>query len=335
MHTLPPTVGRIAPSPTGRMHLGNAYSALAAWLGARSVGGQIVLRIEDIDAPRMVKDADRWIMDDLAWLGLDWDGEPLYQSARYDVYEDVLADLSPQRFEGESLTYPCFCTRAQLHAASAPQESDGFVIYPGTCRPFATTPPADLASRRHATRLIMPRPGSPDSHATFDDAVFGHQDWDLPCDVGDIVLRRSDGPFAYQLAVVVDDLAQGVTQIVRGRDLLRSAAAQTWLRRQVVAVAPELLATPESPSPQYAHLPLLLDPDGRRMSKRYGSLELATLRDQGVSAQQVIGYLAYLLGLQDSPEPRDAVSLIECFTWNIVRNAGISDKCTDPSILTR
>ena len=106
MHTLPPTVGRIAPSPTGRMHLGNAYSALAAWLGARSVGGQIVLRIEDIDAPRMVKDADRWIMDDLAWLGLDWDGEPLYQPARYDVYEDVLADLSPQRFAGESPTSP-------------------------------------------------------------------------------------------------------------------------------------------------------------------------------------------------------------------------------------
>lgn len=317
------------------MHLGNAYSALAAWLGARSTGGQIVLRIEDIDAPRMVKDADRWIMDDLTWLGLDWDGEPLYQSARNDVYEEVLSRLSSRQFDGESLTYPCFCTRAQLHAASAPQESDGFVIYPGTCRPFATDPPADLAARRHATRLIMPRPGSTAAHVTFEDAVFGRQDWDLPSEIGDLVVRRSDGPFAYQLAVVVDDLAQGVTQIVRGHDLLRSAAAQTWLRSQVVAAVPDLAATLESQSPQYAHLPLLLDPDGRRMSKRYGSLELSALRENGVSPQEVIGYLAYLLGLQATPEPRDPSSLVECFTWNIVRRAGIGDKCTDPSILAR
>ena len=234
------------------MHLGNAYAALAAWLGARAKGGRVLLRIEDIDAPRVVKDADRWIMDDLAWLGLDWDGEPVYQSQRLDAYEEAL-----RRLREQGLVYPCFCSRADIRAASAPNEGDGFLIYPGTCRRL---PAAERESRvargdRHSWRLAVPDayadpdPAScaapdPDTsvmseHADSDisrvdraacdaptaglprvvcfaDRVFGPQRFDLPRQLGDVVVRRSDGLFAYQLAVSVDDMATGVTQIVRG-----------------------------------------------------------------------------------------------------------------------
>ena len=230
-----PVTGRLAPSPTGRMHLGNAYAALAAWLGARAKGGRVLLRIEDIDAPRVVKDADRWIMDDLAWLGLDWDGEPVYQSQRLDAYEEAL-----RRLREQGLVYPCFCSRADIRAASAPNEGDGFLIYPGTCRRL---PAAERESRvargdRHSWRLAVPDayaapdPAScaapdPDTsvmseHADsdisrvdraacdapteglprvvcFDDRVFGPQRFDLPRQLGDVVVRRSDGLFAYQL----------------------------------------------------------------------------------------------------------------------------------------
>ena len=224
-----PVTGRLAPSPTGRMHLGNAYAALAAWLGARAKGGRVLLRIEDIDAPRVVKDADRWIMDDLAWLGLDWDGEPVYQSQRLDAYEEAL-----RRLREQGLVYPCFCSRADIRAASAPNEGDGFLIYPGTCRRL---PAAERESRvargdRHSWRLAVPDayaapdPAScaapdPDTsvmseHADsdisrvdraacdapteglprvvcFDDRVFGPQRFDLPRQLGDVVVRRSDG----------------------------------------------------------------------------------------------------------------------------------------------
>lgn len=364
-----PVVGRFAPSPTGRMHLGNVYVALAAWLAVRKAGGRFLLRIEDIDGPRSVKDADRWIMDDLAWLGLDWDGEVVYQSQRLDLYEQALKTLQSEVFEGERTAYPCFCLRADLRAASAPNESDGFLVYPGTCRKYAaadstaelSAPSASFdtvpdLSVRHSWRLAMPRPSSAANDVRFHDEIFGDQDWHLAQQVGDIVIRRSDGLFAYQLAVTVDDLLQGVNQVVRGRDLLRSTAAQIWLRKRLIsggfgggtvrqnaagavltadcAGATTYLHT--AANPDYAHLPLLRSPENRRLAKRDHSIEIAALRESGVSPQRVIGYLAYLLGLVDDAhaqvEPRE---LIELFDWNcIVRSQwGTADRIVDPATL--
>lgn len=232
--------GRIAPSPTGRMHLGNAYAALAAWLGARAAGGRVLLRIEDIDAPRVVRDADRWIMDDLAWLGLGWDGEPVYQSQRLDLYENVLRRLRGVVLDDATpLVYPCFCSRADIRAASAPNEGDGFLVYPGTCRRLGEPERAARLERgdRHSWRIAVPGPDAPESVrvVAFADRVFGPQRFDLARQLGDVVVRRSDGLFAYQLAASVDDLLMGVTQVVRGRDLLRSTAIQLWIRRWVAA----------------------------------------------------------------------------------------------------
>ena len=294
-------VGRFAPTPSGRMHLGNAYAMLAAWLSARAAGGRMVLRIEDIDTPRVVRDADRWIQDDLAWLGLDWDGEPVYQSDRLDRYAQVLRDLRTR-----GLAYPCFCSRADIRAASAPNEGDGFVRYPGTCRRLWANDPVEAErrmaeGRRHAWRLAVP-PGrsrastSGCSDVWFDDRVFGPQRFNLPHDVGDAVIRRSDGLFAYQLAVSVDDLDMGVTDVVRGRDLLRSTALQLYIR--------SLLHDRGDDDPSFTHLPLIDNARGRRMAKREHALDLGYLRANGVSPDQVIGYCAWMLGLQPSSAGR-------------------------------
>lgn len=344
-----PVVGRFAPSPTGRMHLGNAFAALGAWLAARAegwrtgAGSRMLLRIEDIDTPRAVADADRWIMEDLSWLGLDWEGEPVYQSQRADIYEAILRELGAQRLDvaegtvgtSEPLVYPCYCTRAQLRAASAPQESDGFVLYPGTCRHGGARV---SANRAPAMRLAMPE-NSGDSRADvrFEDHVFGQQTWNLATQVGDIVLRRSDGLFAYQFAVTVDDYLQGVNQIVRGRDLLRSTAAQIWVRAWVAKVihAPRAAQDTQALNPEYAHLPLLLSERHRRLAKRDHSLEVATLREQGVAPQKIVGYLAYLLGIVARPEPCTPAELIPEFSWEKIRAAGLADRQTDTSILTK
>lgn len=361
-----PIVGRLAPSPTGRMHLGNVFASLAAWLAVRSNGpdARLVLRIEDIDRLRAVKDADRWIMDDYSWLGLDWDGEPVYQSRRDAAYERALRAVASRVVNGECLAYPCFCTRRELRAASAPQESDGFVLYPGTCRRFAsvsheTVNVPDL-STRHSIRLAMPREGNPWGCVVFDDEVYGRQVWNLSRQVGDIVMRRSDGIFAYQLAVVVDDLAQGVTQVVRGRDLLRSTAAQIWLREAITGCFGEDSARTRSRtgvsadgasdrtsvsagsvsdpiSVDYAHLPLLRTPAGVRLAKRDKSMEVATLREAGVRPEQVIGYCAWLLGLEEGaePEPCAAQDCVGGFSWNRVRRSrwGMKDRVLEPRAL--
>jgi glutamyl-Q tRNA(Asp) synthetase len=357
-------VGRFAPSPTGRLHLGNIASMLVAWLAAkarRTIGGQhvgagtrhpgkVVLRLEDIDLPRHVPDADQWTMDDLHWLGLDWDGAPVWQSKRLDVYASVIRDFERMRMAWprqwshqesmvpERLVYPCFCSRRELHEASAPQSSDGFFVYPGTCRHFATVPAsAQQCERRHSLRLAFPRPGSPDQTISFTDAVYGPQKWDLPRQVGDIVIRRSDGLFAYQLAVVVDDLAEGVNQVVRGRDLLRSVAIQAWVRQCVLASQAGLMdpqkwgkpviastpdAFPSAQAPEYAHIPLLCDPSGQRMAKRIQSFEVDTLRRHHISPDVVIGYVAALLGLTDPPrgdvqrfEPCTPADLLKSLDW--------------------
>ncbi len=294
-------VGRFAPTPSGRMHLGNVFSALMAWLGARSVGGQMVLRIEDLDTRAQNPQAADDLMRDLEWLGLDWDQGPFYQSQRKDLYRQAVEDLAAR-----GLTYPCFCSRADLHAAQAPHASDGTYIYQGTCRNLTPCQVAEKsAARQSATRLIVPAVTDPAGTVTFVDQVFGPQREVLASDCGDFIVRRSDGVFAYQLAVVVDDGLMGVNQVVRGMDLLGSCARQTYLAHLLGFEAPA-----------YAHVPLLVAPDGRRLAKREKDLDLGALRAAGVSPQQICGLLAGAAGLIEAGQnvmPRD---LIGAFSWD-------------------
>ena len=293
------TAGRYAPSPSGRMHLGNLMCCLLAWLSAKSKGGQVLLRIEDLDAarcPRVYADA---IMDDLAWLGLAADGPTptVYQSERSEIYQQYYNILLKK-----GLVYPCFCSRSQLHAASAPHRSDGQVVYAGTCRGLSD---AEIA-RRSLTRAPAFRVQVPDEEIAFTDGHLGRYAENLARDCGDFYLRRADGVFAYQLAVVVDDALMGVTEVVRGSDLLSSTPRQLWLYRELGLTAP-----------QFYHLPLLLAPDGRRLSKRDGDQSLENLRAR-YTPQEVIGKLAYVCGLQDTPAPVSPQELVPGFSWDKV-----------------
>ena len=293
------TAGRYAPSPSGRMHLGNLMCCLLAWLSAKSKGGQVLLRIEDLDTvrcPRVYADA---IMDDLAWLGLAADGPTptVYQSERSGIYQQYYDILLKK-----GLVYPCFCSRSQLHAASAPHRSDGQVVYAGTCRGLSD---AEVA-RRSLTRAPAFRVRVPDEEIAFTDGHLGRYAENLARDCGDFYLRRADGVFAYQLAVVVDDALMGVTEVVRGSDLLSSTPRQLWLYRELGLTAP-----------QFYHLPLLLAPDGRRLSKRDGDQSLENLRAR-YTPQEIIGKLAYVCGLQDTPAPAAPQELVPEFSWDKV-----------------
>ena len=290
------TTGRYAPSPSGRMHLGNLLCCLLAWLSAKSKGGQVLLRIEDLDAqrcPRVYADA---IVDDLAWLGLAADGPcpPVYQSERSAIYRQYYDKLAAR-----GLTYPCFCSRSQLHAASAPHRSDGQVVYAGTCR--GLTPAQAAEKARHKAPAWRVR--VPDEEIAFTDGHLGPYAENLARDCGDFYLRRADGVFAYQLAVVVDDALMGVTEVVRGADLLSSTPRQLWLYR-------ELGLTP----PAFYHLPLLLDHQGRRLSKRDGDQSLEHLRAR-YAPEEIIGKLAFAAGLQAAPRPAAPADLARTFDW--------------------
>ena len=288
-------VGRFAPSPSGRMHLGNVLCALLAWLSARRQGGQFLLRIEDLDAMRCPRSFADLILDDLCWLGLDWDGEVPYQSERAPIYERYEAVLREK-----GLLYPCFCSRAALHAASAPHLSDGRVVYAGTCRDL----PAEQVERLRKTRAPANRVRVPDEEISFADGVFGVYTENLARECGDFIIRRSDGVFAYQLAVVVDDALAGVTEVVRGSDLISSTPRQIWLHR-LFGFMP----------PAFVHIPLLCDHDGRRLSKRDDDLDLGLLRARFLP-EQVIGALAFAAGLTASPTPCAAKDLVADFSWN-------------------
>lgn len=295
-------VGRFAPSPTGRMHLGNVFSALLSYLSAKSAAGEWILRIEDLDRGRCRREYIDMVKDDLEWLGLQWDrgGEGRWcQSERSDLYEAALKTLEDQR-----LTYPCWCTRAELMASSAPHESDGRLIYPGTCRPASLNLKKNSDPRRSrpaATRIIVP-----DRTIEFTDRHYGPQTVNLARECGDFVLRRSSGDWAYQLAVVVDDAMMGITEVVRGRDLLLSAAQQIYLFECLGYKTPE-----------YAHFPLLCNKARQRLSKRDASLDMSSLRAR-CSAQKIIGLLAHYAGLLEKPEPCTPADLIPLFDWNKV-----------------
>ena len=304
-----PVVGRFAPSPSGRMHLGNAFSALLAWLAARSAGGEMVLRQEDLDPQRCRMEYAVQIEEDLRWLGLDWDrggvdgGETWLQSARSDIYAAYL-----DRLDRMGLLYPCYCTRSQLHAASAPHATDGTPIYPGTCRNLTPEERAERAKgRRPALRVRVPP-----VTVCCEDRVMGAYSERLDRDCGDFILRRSDGVHAYQLAVVVDDALMGVTQVVRGADLLSSTPRQRWLQ--------DLL---DLPHPEYGHVPLLCGRDGHRLSKRQKDLDLGTLRRAGRRPEEIVGQLACWAGLIDRPEPAIPRELIGTFDWKRIRRGPI------------
>ncbi|KAB7786988.1 glutamyl-Q tRNA(Asp) synthetase [Bifidobacterium cebidarum] len=351
--------GRFAPTPSGRMHIGNVYAMLAAWLSARSRGERMLLRIEDVDKPRVVAGADQLMMDDLRWLGFDWDNasSPMYQSRRTERYEYALKCLSRVNI-GDSLSvspavqhehvshavsrssvmhsvlYSCFCSRADIRAASAPNEGDGFMVYPGTCRRLLHEHPEEVQARldrgdQHSMRIAMPQ-SSPERDAYFEDCVYGPQQYDLLREVGDSVIRRADGLFGYQLVVVVDDLDMGVDDIVRGRDLLRSTALQMWIRRCLLAGGFEPECGTVIAAPTYAHLPLIDNAAGRRLAKRERSLDMGALRARGVTPEQIIGFCAWLLRLRPTSEPVAAAELLDDFSWQPLR-ANHPDRALDPT----
>ena len=302
--------GRFAPSPSGRIHLGNILCCLLAWLSVRQQGGRMVLRIEDLDTARCPQRYAQQMMEDLHWLGLDWDegpetggpNGPYFQSQRAERYQAAL-----ERLEAQGLVYPCFCTRAELHAASAPHREDGQVIYPGTCRDLTVAQIAQRSLHRApALRLRVP-----EEEIGFTDGHLGTVRENLAHSCGDFLLRRSDGMFAYQLAVVVDDAAMGITEVVRGADLLDSTPRQLYLYRL-------LDLTP----PSFCHVPLLLAPDGRRLSKRDADAGLEVLQGR-MSAQAVLGKLAYLAGFHPSAEPAGAWELLAEFDWEKVPRSDI------------
>jgi glutamyl-tRNA synthetase len=320
--------GRYAPSPTGPLHLGNARTALLSWLAARKDGARYVLRVEDLDGPRVRPGLEGRILDELRWLGLDWDegpdvggpSAPYRQSERRDRYEAAL-----ERLRAAGAVYPCFCSRAEVAAASqAPHgASDDGPRYPGTCRALA----ADEVRARSERRRPAWRLRVPEGPVTFVDQLHGPQAFDVSATVGDFVVARADGVPAYQLAVAVDDAAMGVTDVVRGDDLLSSTARQLLVYRALDLAAP-----------RFAHVPLVVGEDGERLAKRHGAPTLGELRARGASPARIVGLLAALSGLAPPGAELRAADLVGPFAlWRLPREpallrAGDLDSLLDRSL---
>jgi glutamyl-tRNA synthetase len=301
-------VGRLAPSPTGAQHVGNARTYLLAWLSIRSQKGRVLLRVEDIDSPRVKRGAAQQALEDLTWLGLDWDEgpdvggphAPYVQTERMKLYEEAL-----ERLKEAERVYPCTCTRSDVEAAaSAPHAGQEGPVYPGTCSGRLAVDAAQLAGQKFAWRLR-----TSDTTRHLNDLVSGHQWLNVAADLGDFVVAKSEGAPAYQLAVVVDDHAMGVTEVLRGDDLLASAFRQL-----------ELYAFFGWPAPAFAHVPLVVGPDGRRLAKRHGDTRLAALRSRGVKAERLVGLLAWSGGLIERMEAVSARELLPCFDLKRVRS---------------
>ena len=309
--------GRFAPSPSGRMHLGNLFSGLLAWLSVRSAGGTMVLRMEDLDPDRCREEYAQQLADDLRWLGLDWDEGyqmggphgPYSQSERTELYARAFRKL-----EEMGLVYPCFCTRAERLAASAPHRSDGQIIYSGRCKYLTEKEKRKLSVNRcPAWRLMVDN-----KEISFTDKLQGECRENLQKDCGDFIIRRSDGVYAYQLAVVYDDGAMEINQVVRGRDLLDSTPRQIYLHT-LLGFRP----------PEFCHVPLLLAPDGRRLSKRERDLDMGALR-QRFTPEELTGLLAFWAGQLDRPEPISPAELAKRFDWAKVPGGDIT---IDPQCL--
>ncbi|WP_338870023.1 tRNA glutamyl-Q(34) synthetase GluQRS [Myxococcus stipitatus] len=299
--------GRFAPSPTGRMHLGNIRSALLGWLQARAAHGRFLLRIEDLDRARCKPQYVDDLMRDLRWLGLDWDETPLVQSQRDEVYREALSSL-----EREGLVYPCFCTRAEIaRAASAPHGlSEEGPRYPGTCARLTREQQAERAKTRPPAWRFRARSGE----VRFVDALMGPYTQDVEAVVGDFVVRRNDGVASYQLAVVVDDAATHISHVLRGDDLLSSTPRQLQLHEALGSQAPGFL-----------HVPLVMGEDGKRLAKREGAFALAELRERGLDPERVLGLLAAWSGLGDGT-PRTLVELVKSFSVEALPRAPVVAK---------
>jgi glutamyl-tRNA synthetase len=303
-----PVRGRYAPSPTGLLHVGNARTALAAWWSVRRAEGTFVMRIEDLDPPRVVDGADAAALDDLRWLGLDWDEGPdvggpygpYRQSQRGDWYDGALARLAEFGY-----LFPCHLSRRELREIGSAPHPGGEQPYPRGLRP--TDLPVDwFAAFQHspgAALRFRVEPGI----VRASDRVLGIIEQDVAMITGDFVLKRRDGLFAYQLAVVVDDIAMAIDEVVRGADILDSTGRQILLTRA-------LGATP----PRHAHVPLVLNARGDKLSKRDEALTIRSVRDAGVHPEQLVGYLAWSLGILPEPAAATAEEMIATFTWERV-----------------
>lgn len=303
------TKGRFAPSPSGRLHLGNLLSSLLAWLDVRSLGGTMLFRLEDLDPERSYKKCADLMAEDLLWLGLDWDegwypnGGAMYaQGKRTGLYEDVFHQL-----QQTGMLYPCYCSRAQRLAASAPHPGDAKDIGCG-CRDLTED---ERASFEKNGRMPAVKIRVPNADVSFSDGHYGPQPHTFRAGQDDFIIRRADGVFAYQLAVSYDDAVMGVTRVVRARDLMDSTPKQIWLMEQMGYSAPV-----------YCHGPLLTAPDGRKMSKRDGDLNMEALR-QTHTPEALCGKLAYLAGLLPEPAPVRACDLVSSFSWDQVRKDDI------------
>jgi glutamyl-tRNA synthetase len=296
-------VGRLAPSPTGAQHVGNARTYLLAWLSARSQGGRVVLRIEDVDSPRVKPGAAAAACNDLRWLGLDWDGDPIVQTQRISLYEAALKSL-----QNRELVYPCTCTRTDVElAASAPHAEHEGPVYPGTCAFRSVADAAGLGDQAYGWRFRVP------AHSpAWTDGFRGQMAIDLRTVGGDFVVWKAPRPGAeatpaYQLAVVVDDAAQGVTEVIRGDDLIPSTPRQLLLY-EALNLRP----------PRFAHVPLVVGPDGRRLAKRHGDTRLSALRAAGVTAESLLGLLAWSCGWTEEIRPATARELLPLFRLDAV-----------------
>jgi glutamyl-tRNA synthetase len=308
-------ITRLAPSPTGALHLGNARTFLINWLMARQCGWKVVLRIEDLDGPRVKAGADRQAIDDLSWLGLDWDVGPIYQSSRAVIYQSAIEELM-----AAGLAYPCICTRRETDlAASAPHATDGAAVYPGTCRGrFGSMEQAKKESGRSpAVRFAVPS-----RIVTFDDALCGEQKIDCST-LGDFVIAKGDGTAAYHLAVVVDDAEMGITDVVRGNDLLESAARHLLLY-EAMSLADRV--------PRWCHLPLVVGGDGLRLAKRHGDTRIETYRKHGVKAGRVGALLAKWCGM-DCGEEITIEQMLERFDLGKVAREAIVFTAADHAFL--
>ena len=305
--------GRFAPSPSGWVHVGNALAGLLAWLSVRRQGGTMVWRLEDLDPPRVLAGAGAAAQQDMAWLGLDWDespelGGPHPPYAQSDC--SPLYDAALERLAAAGRLFPCHLSRKELQSiASAPHGADGSPPYPPELRPRDL--PADWYASTAGDAALRFR--VEDREESFHDLVQGEIRENPAVTVGDFVLRRRDGLYAYQLAVVVDDIRMGITEVVRGCDLLDSTARQM-----------QLLQALGGPIPVYAHIPLVLNSAGEKLSKRDDALTLASLRDVGIVPEALVGWLAHAVGLRDSPRPCPAAALVADFGWRRLRQAAIT-----------
>lgn len=294
--------GRFAPTPSGQLHLGNVLCAMLAYLSARSQGGRFLLRIEDLDIPRCPRRLAEQCIADLQWLGFTWDEEPLYQSQRSPVYQRYLDELQKQ-----GRIYPCFCTRAQLQASQAPNLGDTQWVYNRACAGLSPAQVAELSAQRSpALRLRVP-----DKDMCFTDGLFGFQRENMARDCGDFILRRSDGLYGYQLAVVVDDALSGVDEVVRGRDILSATPRQIFLQGCL-----------GFDTPAYIHIPLLMDSQGRRLAKRDKDISLPAL-SRRLTPEDILGMLAASVGILEAARPISLEGLISHFQWSKVRREDV------------